>query len=102
MVERAGILSVRRDGTRGLEEPHALAAVTVGLHQSDAPRCKGTAHRGGGGALQRVLSALEAADGTAADLGTFGKLVLGPVEQGSGGPTLRRRKGHDAQNMYLW
>jgi hypothetical protein len=78
----------------GPAKPHALASCTVRLHKDDAAGVKRAAHCRGGGPLQRVLATLEPADGAAADLRAFGKLVLGPVEEGPSGPTLRWRKGH--------
>jgi hypothetical protein len=94
---------VRTDGIRSrairrFDEPHPLAGLTIRLDEDDTPRLERAADGRSGGALQGMLSALEAADGATADLRSFGEFFLGPVEQGSGGPTLRWRKGHGRED----
>ncbi len=97
LIATSRTLMSRGSGSCPRDEPHTLTAVSVGLQKTDAARLKGAAHRRCGRALQRVLPALEATNGTAAHLRAFGKLVLRPIEEGSGGPALRRRKGHGAK-----
>lgn len=76
------------------DKPHALACLTIRVDEHNSAGLQRAAHRSGRRPLQRVLPALKAANRPPTDLRAFGELVLGPVEQGAGGPTLSRRKGH--------
>ncbi len=79
-------------------EAHAGTAKAIGVQQRDTRRLEGASDRCGRRALQGMLAGLEAADGAAADRRVLRQLVLGPGEQGSGRPTLRRCEGHCARS----
>jgi len=66
----------------------------IGVEKDDTGILEGFVDRGGGCAVQFVLTALESADGTTADLGTSGKVVLRPVQKRPCGAALLRDQCH--------